>query len=238
MQIDKQKIQQGIQKWLKRFFYVLGGCFFFLLFLSFTDLPYYAYHWLGTSSPKLKEKPAIIVLLGGGGMPSPDGFMRCYYASKAAAEYPDAKVVIALPSNDDGSNTQLELMRKELMLHEVDSTRILFESEGFNTRSQAEHLATTVGSAKGSTPLLIITSPEHMYRAVETFKMLGFTDVGGEAAFEEPVNEKKTKDNQGTKDVRVRSVSLRYNMWSYLNYELLVLREYTAITYYWIKGWI
>jgi hypothetical protein len=31
---------------------------------------------------------------------------------------------------------------------------------------------------------------------------------------------------------------LRYNMWSYLHLELFVFREYCAIGYYKLKGWI
>jgi uncharacterized SAM-binding protein YcdF (DUF218 family) len=236
--MDKAKIKDLSKKWLKRFFLACGIFFCFLLALSFTDVPYYAYYWLGTSSPKLEKKPDLIVLLGGGGMPSPDGFMRCFYASKAAAEYPESKLVIALPFNDDGSTSQLELMAGELRMRGVDSMRINFEPEGFNTRSQAEHIVATYTSTKNTMSVLIVTSPEHMYRAIRTFKQAGFTNVGGEAAFEDPVNEKKVKDTAKTKDTRVKSLSLRYNMWSYLNYELLVLREYTAITYYWIKGWI
>ena len=226
------------KKWLRRLLLGFGTLFCLLLALSFTDVPYYAYYWLGTSSAKLERKPELIVLLGGAGMPSPDGFIRCYYAGKAAEDYPEAKVVIALPYNDDGSTTQLELMSRELQLHGVDSLRISFEPEGFNTHSQAERLVARFANVKSTIPLLIVTSPEHTYRAIRTFRKAGFTNVGGEAAFEDPVNEKKVKDTENAKDTRVKSLSLRYNMWSYLNYELLVLREYTAISYYWIKGWI
>ena|SRR6218665_1456264 len=236
--MDTAKIKEISKKWLRRVLLSCGIFFCLLLALSFTDIPYYAYHWLGTSSPKLDKKPGLIVLLGGAGMPSPDGFIRCYYAGKAAEEYPDAKIIIALPYNEDGSTAQLKLMANELQLHNVDSARISFEPEGFNTRSQAEHIAAAYAAGKNTMSLLIVTSPEHMYRAIKTFKKAGFTNVGGEAAFEDPVNEKKVKDTAKTKDTRVKSLSLRYNMWSYLNYELLVLREYTAIAYYKIKGWI
>lgn len=236
--MDTAKIKETTKKWLRRLLLGCGIFFCFLLALSFTDIPYYAYHWLGTTSPKLNKKPDLVVLLGGAGMPSPDGFIRCYYAGKAAAEYPDAKLIIALPYNEDGSTTQLQLMSKELQLHGVDSMRISFEPEGFNTHSQAAHIAAAYPAGKSTLSLLIVTSPEHMYRAVKTFKKAGFVNVGGEAAFEDPVNEKKVQDTSKTKDRRVKSLSLRYNMWSYLNYELLVLREYTAITYYWLKGWI
>ena len=77
-----------------------------------------------------------------------------------------------------------------------------------------------------------------MYRSIKSFKKAGFIHVSGFAAFEKPVDEEKVMDKENTKDTRVRNLSLRYNMWSYLHYELLVLREYCAISYYKLKGWI
>ena len=81
-------------------------------------------------------------------------------------------------------------------------------------------------------------SEKHLFRAIKTFRKAGFVNVGAVPAFDTPVDEEKIKDKEGTKDIRVRNLTLRYNMWSYLNYELIVLREYCAITYYKIKGWI
>lgn len=235
---NKTRAVAFFKKALKRLLLFNGILLSFFVFLSFTDLPYYAYYWLGTSSPKLEKEPDVIVLLGGSGMPSPDGFMRCYFAAKEANRYKNAAIVIALPANGDGSTSQLDLMAHELVLHGVDSSRISYESEGFNTHSQAEHIVSKYNFKKTTVSVLLVSSAEHLYRAIRTFKAAGFANVGGEATFENPVNESKAKDNENTTDTRVKSLSLRYNMWSYLNYELLVLREYSAIAYYWIKGWI
>lgn len=231
-------IKDFCKKSLKKFFLINGILFALLVFLSFTDLPYYAYHWLGTSSPKLKKQPELIVLLGGSGMPSPDGLIRCYYTAKAATKFPAAEIIIALPFNETDSLRQLSLMAHELVLRGIDTSRIRFEPIGFNTHSQAENIAKRYEKRKTSLSVLIVTSPEHTYRAVKTFAAVGFKQVGGEPTFENPVDESKVKDNEKTDDARVKSLSLRYNMWSYLNYELLVLREYAAISYYWLKGWI
>jgi len=232
------KIKELGKKFLKKFFIVNGVLFALLVFLSFTDLPYYAYHWLGTSSPKLKKQPELIVLLGGGGMPSPDGLIRCYYTTKAATKYPSAEIVIALPFNEIDSLRQLSLMAHELVLRGVDTSRIRFEPIGFNTHSQAENIGKRYEKRKKNVSVLIVTSPEHTYRAVKSFAAVGFEQVGAEPTFENPVDECKVKDLENTDDARIKSLSLRYNMWSYLNYELLVLREYAAISYYWLKGWI
>jgi hypothetical protein len=77
-----------------------------------------------------------------------------------------------------------------------------------------------------------------MYRAVKTFRKAGFVKVGGLPTFEKPPDAEKIKDKEKSRDTRVKSLALRYNMWSYLNYELIVMREYTAILYYKIKSWI
>lgn len=235
---DRQKIKELLKTWFKRTLVFLGAVFLFLWILSFTDIPYYAYHSLGTAGKKLNKEPDLIVLLGGSGMPSPDGFMRCYYASKAAKKHVNARVVIALPYNRVDSLRQLKMMANELMLHGVDSTRIDFEPNGFNTHSQAENIAQQCGSKRSSLSALIVTSPEHMYRAIKTFQTQGFKEVGGEATFEIPPDEEKIKKKGNKENSQIESLSLRYNMWSYLNYELLVLREYTAIAYYWLMGWI
>ena len=220
----------------KWFLYFSGGFAFVFFVLSFTDLPYYAYHRLGTSNSKINKKPDLIVILGGGGMPSPDGLIRTYYGAHVAHEYPKADVIIALPYDMYDSLYQLNLMAQELRLKGIDSLRIKFEPFGFNTHSQAENIAKCYNTNEMS--ILIVTSPEHMYRAVRTFRKVGFLDVSGYPTFENPVAPEKIKDNIPSKDVRVKSLALRYNMWSYMNYELLVMREYFAILYYKIKGWI
>jgi uncharacterized SAM-binding protein YcdF (DUF218 family) len=222
---------------LKGFFYTLGILFFLLFLLSFTDIPFYAYEKLSMPGTYLEKDPDVIVVLGGSGMPSPDGLMRTYYAAEAANKYKQADVIIALPYNETDSLYQLNLMAKELILRGIDSARISYEPAGFNTRSQALNIATRYEKRKRTLALLMITSPEHMYRSVNTFKKAGFTTIAGMATFEKPVDEEKVKDKENAPDARVKSLALRYNMWSYLHYELLVIREYCAIAYYRIKGW-
>ncbi len=218
-------------KWL---FIVMGILSFIFIVLSFTDIPYNAYHHLGTVNSSLSEEPDIIVVLGGSGMPSPNGLIRTYYAAEFAMQFPDAEVIVALPYNEKDSLYQLDLVANELIIKGVDSTRINYEPLGFNTHSQAINVATMYGHAKSEKVIMLITSPDHMYRAVRSFRKAGFTTVGGVPAFEEPSDEEMLKD----KSTRQNSLDLRYNMWSYMQYELLVLREYTAIAYYKIKGWI
>ena len=222
-----------------RWFLGITGFFAILaLILSFTDLPYNAYYKLGTKNAKLTRPPEVIVILSGSGMPSPDGLMRSWYGVQAARQFPGAKIIIALPYDEGDSPKPLQLMADELIIKGIESSRIQFEPLGFNTRSQAMNIAGRYPGDQSSTAVLLITSPEHMYRSVKAFKKAGFTAVGGLPVFDTPIEPEKAKDNESTKDIRVKSLSLRYNMWSYLHYELIVLREYCAIGYYKLKGWI
>ena len=223
-----------------RWLFILCGVFAFLLFvLSLTDVPYYAYRNLSMESESLDSSPDIIIVLGGSGMPSPDGLIRCYYAAKSAAQFQQAKVIIALPyATGKDSMSQLNLMAHEFHIRGIDSSRISFEPMGFNTHSQAVNIAQIVGVEKSSKSVLLVSSPEHLYRAIKTFRKQGFSHIGAVPAFDNPVDEAKIKDTNLSKDTRVKNLTLRYNLWSYLNYELLVLREYCAISYYKIKGWI
>lgn len=220
-----------IGKWLLWFF---GLFSLILLVLSFTDIPYIAYHKLGTSQPALSVDPEIIVVLGGAGMPTPDGLIRTYYAAEAATEYQSARIIIALPYNEEDSLYQLNLMAHELIIRGIDSLRIFYEPQGYNTRSQVVNIG-KMFNHKNDIPILIVTTPEHMYRSVKAFRKVGFYNVGGLPAFEKPVDEIKLYDVDQKES---QNIALRYNMWSYLYYEILVLREYTAIFYYKLKGWI
>jgi uncharacterized SAM-binding protein YcdF (DUF218 family) len=222
-----------------RWFFGILGCFSFLiLILSFTDIPFYAYYHLGTVNSKLNHKPDVIVLLSGSGMPSPDGLMRVFFGVQAARQYQNAKILIAIPYGEGDSLQPLRLMAHEFIVNGIDSSRIQFEPLGFNTRSQATNIAAMFRQNKQKLSLVLITSPEHMYRAVKTFIKAGFTDVCGIPAFDKPIDTNKIMDNDQAQDVRVKSLSLRYNMWSYMHLELFVIREYCAISYYKLKGWI
>jgi hypothetical protein len=50
----------------------------------------------------------------------------------------------------------------------------------------------------------------------------------------------KDKDLGGNRIVPAvdESILLRYKFWTYLQYEVSILREYTALFYYKLKGWI
>ena len=73
---------------------------------------------------------------------------------------------------------------------------------------------------------------------LEFRRVLGFKKISSLPTFEIPSDAENLKDKTERKDTRIKNLSLRYNMWSYMVYEIKVLREYFAISYYKIKGWI
>lgn len=213
----------------------LGGFSVVFIALSFTSIPYWAYYGLAATDDQLEVAPGTIVIMGGDGMPSPSGLMRLYNGIEKAIEHPKSKIIIALPYNEFDSTYQLSLMASELVQKGIDTNRIVFAPNGFNTRSQAleiKKLADTLA------PMLIVSSPEHMYRSIHIFRKVGFKTVGGSPSFEKPSDEEKLKDETDKDETKVRNLALRYNMWSYMQYEIIVMREYTAIAYYRVKGWI
>ncbi len=204
--------------------------------LSFTDIPFWQYYWLGTHNSDLTRKPDYIVILSGSGMPSPDGLIKAYVAAGAWKQTPDSKIIVAIPkdtTNEFGS-PEIQIMH-ELIMRGVDSTAVLFEPYGYNTITQASNIASFFKERDlDSLSVRLITTPEHMFRSVLVFKNVGFKYVGGSPVFETAIKEKKLiKEEQET-----GGLDLRYNVWSYMQYEIKVVREYVALIYYKLRGWI
>lgn len=221
-----------------RYTFIAAGIFAVLfVVLSFTDLPYNAYHNLGTKNSETIEAPDYIVVMGAGGMPSPEGLMRCNYAAEAAKAYPQAKVLIAMPTDPAYFRISHPYkMFKQVERYGIDSTRFMFQIKGMNTRQQALEIAGGF-SQHDTVSVMIVTSPQHIYRSVKVFEKAGFGSVTGLASFERAIAEEDLKSRDRKKD-EVSNLNLRYNMWNYMKYQITVMREYVAITYYWLKGWI
>lgn len=217
----------------------LGWITLTALVLALTDIPYFAYHRLGTVKTGSGEKPDCIVMLGGLGIPSPEDLMRTFYTAEAWLKAQDAIIIIAFPSDTALEENSPELlMAGELKMRGVDSTKIFFERYGYSTRTQALNVRDMIGKeAAGQARMQIITSPEHMFRAVGTFRKAGFPKAGGTPAFEKVIREEKLVKGDRKKQEKI-GLNFRYRIWSYLIYEITVAREYSAIAYYKIRGWI
>jgi len=174
-------------------------------------------------------------------MPSQSNLMRSWYTAQAGKSFPEAKIVIAMPGELEDSLSTPQKMKTELEVRAIPGDQILFEAKGTNTRSQALNCA---GIISYKTPVLLITSPEHMRRAVLCFREVGFEKVNALPAFENAAEANFTfKDDElGGNTVLVpdvgKNMNMRYQLWNHLKYEILIAREMFALVYYKLRGWI
>ncbi len=225
-----------------RIFVMMAGVLFLGAFVvSMTTLPYWGVHWLGTSKSELKEAPSLVIFLGGGGMPSESNLIRCWFTAFAAKSFPHSSVVIVMPGDTTDNGSTPSRIEAELILRGVEKERCRFVNWGTNTRSQALACA---GAFDADTPVLLVTSPENMRRSVLCFKKAGFGHVGALPAFENAAEADFTfiDDDLGGNSPVIPDVGhnmqVRYQIWTHLKYEILICREFLALAYYQIRGWI
>ncbi len=230
------KVKVGVRRLL-----LGGGVALFLLFaLCWSPYPWRMYYWLSMPEAVLDVEPEWIVVLGGGGIPSESGLIRTYYGALAAERFPGARVIVALPEYGDSEDSSLRRMRNELIMRGVDAGRIILEPKGSNTRAQAVEVARMVDLESA---LLVVTSPEHMRRSVLSFRRAGFVQVGADAALDTSADGDMSLSAESIDDKLLApavegSLVLRYHFWNHLGYLNRVAREFTALTYYKVKGWI
>ena len=210
--------------------------------LCFTPVPWRLYHWLGSDPFVLDRDPDFIVILGGGGIPSESGLMRTYEGAAAAEKFPAAGIIVALPSQSDADDDAASRMRRELVIRGVREKRITSELRGRNTREQALEVAKQIDP--GSNTVLLVTSPEHLKRALKAFRKAGCRYVAGRPAYQASVESDLTykADSLGGSAIPVPDVggrlTLRYTFWTNMRYLSDSTRELCALGYYRVKGWI
>ncbi|MBI9033761.1 MAG: YdcF family protein [Bacteroidales bacterium] len=237
-----QKIKSKF-RFIKFLMYSIAVFFIALLVLSFTTQPYWVYHWLGTSQSDMVEIPDCIIVMGGSGMPSEEGLMRTYVSAFYANHLPNSKLIIALPGDTLDPMSSICLMKDELVLRGVDFNRISYEAVATNTRGQAIAIFQTHPHL-ASKQLAIVSSPEHMLRTILSFRKAGFQNVGGFPAFPQALEADFVFEDEklGGRTLLIPEIGentqLRYQFWNHLKYEILIFREFTALTFYKLKGWV
>ncbi|HLN74654.1 MAG: YdcF family protein [Methylococcaceae bacterium] len=240
----KMNLIDRLWKVMRSILAALGIIFLILLIISFTTWPFWGYYWLGTSKSRISGKPDYIILLGGGGMPSESNLMRAFFVFKAATDAPDSKIIISIPGDISDPNSTARLVAAELVSKGIDSMRIDYEQIGTNTRSQALQLQQFHSDRLMDKSILLVSSPEHMRRAVLVFQKAGFKNINALPAFENALEANlyfKDEDLGGNKlpipDIG-NHTSVRYQFWNHLKYEILIAREMAALGYYKLRGWI
>ncbi len=223
-------------KAIKILFFVLGIVFAAMIILALTSAPFYMYFNLG-KSPHVEQQsfePQRIVMFGGASMPSEDNLMRLYHTAALARHY-DVPVVLVHPED---SLCQAEMTR---LLRQDGIGGIDYMTGGSNTRSQCIELKEKYPQLIDQ-QLLVVTSPEHVRRTVKSLQKVGFEHAVGMAAypatvdFDLSLNKKQLGGNEIMPSVE--SVKMRYTFFNYLKLEITCLREYCALAYYKVKGWI
>lgn len=222
---------------LVRWSLLVCGVFTLLLIaLACTRIPFDAHRWLGSAAGECTQPADVILVLGGSGMPSGPELVRLYHAAELADQWPGARIWMIHP----GTPTVLEAMAAELRLRGVAADRIRLFNRGNSTREQAFILASEEPT---DLSLALVTSPENMYRTVRTFRKAGFARACGSAAWDHAMfhnfdyGHEAVGGSAWVPDVS-GSPGLRYTFWNYLKLEIICLREYVAITYYKLNGWI
>jgi uncharacterized SAM-binding protein YcdF (DUF218 family) len=233
-----QRILFILKKLIRNIVVASGSLFIVLLIFAFTRVPFDFQLWLGTSGTAFNFVPESIVMLGGSGMPSEANLIRLYYTKELAQTYPRSKIIIVHPHD----TAVLRQMIDFLVAYGVSDERIYTGSNGTNTRAQGIQLKEHYPGITHE-KIVLVTSPEHMYRSLKTLKKLNFKTVGGVAAFENPMfidliyDHSKVGGSKYLPDVS-GNLDLRYNFWNYFKLEVTCLREFTAIVYYRLNGWI
>ena len=223
--------------------------------LQFTEVPWKAFSRLAEDGAGESEgwTPTHILVLGGSGVPGESALMRLWYAAEAARELPEAPVWMALPCEEnDGSNPIARAYTAELESHGVEAGRCSPRACGRNTREQAVALVQDL--EEESARVLVVTSPEHIRRACGAIRRAAreaqsAVEVRGRPTFNLSIDD---SPRAGGKELPEHSMAeevasatnlgsgqmFRYDIWSNARYTLDASREYIAILYYRIRGWI
>jgi uncharacterized SAM-binding protein YcdF (DUF218 family) len=177
--------------------------------------------WVGEAPPK------YVVVLGGGGIPSESGLMRTFYAAYYGTNFADSVYVVCLPADGDPDAGSVGAMREELVRRGVRRDAIQMEYRGRNTHEQAVGVRELLGKEALGEPVLLVSSPTHMRRALLCFSREGFTDL--QAA---PARAVGAEADLGP------GVGMRYRFWQNLETNIRVVRELVALAYYRLRGWI
>jgi uncharacterized SAM-binding protein YcdF (DUF218 family) len=220
-----------------------GIVFLFLLAISFTSAPYYMLRKLSMHQVRPPGEFDYIVVMGGSGMPSKSALIRSYYARELYKRDSSALLVLALTGDKNKEHSAVLKMKNDLVLRGIPNSKIIIESIGNNTREQVLFTKECVpGIEKANT--VIVTSPSHMKRSYNSFLKAGFSNVSCFATIDVPneANLEYNTDSLGGRKIPMpdigKNINLRYRFWIHLEYEIQIAREYLALGYYRLKGWI
>ncbi|MBI4666610.1 MAG: YdcF family protein [Nitrospinae bacterium] len=171
------------------------------------------------------NKCQYILLLPGGGIPSPAMLMRAYVAAREYRKNPQSKVVISLVAGPQLEKSTIWDIRNELIFRGVPADSIILETKARNTYEHAKFIKeSTIGNFEKDS-YLIVTSPTHMPRSVMTFRSAGFKNIYA-----------VTSKAVGDKEFLGEWTYIRYDFWAALSTQVELFRELFAIGFYKVTG--
>ncbi len=215
-----------------------------LFLAAWLGLPWPVYRWLSGDGRALpRPDPDVIVMMGGGGIPSESGLTRAWQAAVEARRHPAARVIVAMPYEPGEGATNRGAVQRELILRGVPEHRLDQEGAGRHTREQAVRVRAMLGPGGETGVVMIVTSPEHVRRSVLAFRRAEFRNVVGRGVEYQALEAELDYGGAGRSaldpDAWIGgSLMLRYRIWDNLVLEIKVLRELAALVYYKARGWI
>jgi uncharacterized SAM-binding protein YcdF (DUF218 family) len=132
----------------------------------------------GSPPTALDAYREIIVVLGGGmmadGSPAPATLARGVAAAELAREHPEAAIICS-GSHGVGRKprrSEAASMAEIIVANGTTRERIFLEDQSRDTIGNAVYVAERYLSAVAPRPLYVVTSPFHLERSVETFRLV------------------------------------------------------------------
>jgi uncharacterized SAM-binding protein YcdF (DUF218 family) len=224
---------------LKRLLILLGIIFAGILVLPVTHVPWRWFVSMAEPGMPGAERPEVLVMMGGGGIPSETGLTRSYKTAEAARLFPGATVIIAMPY-DPGLSFP-DLLDQELLMRGVAAGRLRREPHGRNTREQALEVYKLIGE-NPEVVVGLVTSPEHMKRVWVSFEKAGFRRLIAYPSWAEAI---RADLDYSEADLGGKSLGgavggsdiIKYKYWDNLMILVKCARETVALWYYRLMGW-
>lgn len=132
----------------------------------------------GSLPVSVDRYPEIIVVLGGGmlpdGRPAPATLARGAAAAARAREHAEAAIICS-GSHGVGRKprrSEAATMAELIVANGITADRIFLEDQSRDTIGNAVYVADRYLSAIAPRPLFVVTSPFHLERSVETFRLV------------------------------------------------------------------
>jgi uncharacterized SAM-binding protein YcdF (DUF218 family) len=174
---------------------------------------------LGGGSINLKSRGEIITLL------ITESALRTMEGIRVYELLDDPLIIVSGGSNPflGGGRPECELMAELLINADVPEERILLETLSQSTKDQASKLKPVL-ERHDFDQFILITSPIHMRRSMAVFEGEGLKPIPGPSSL---ISEVFSDGGLGI-----------FPSWVALDASQAAFREYMALTYYWVRGWL